>query len=227
MSTSRIEADEIRYTLDGSEPTEKSPLYKGSFAITESGVLRAISFKGGRQVSLESKSHHARIILLPPVPDLHISDLTPIRVAAPEYVDGHTSKGVAPSIQVDKSFAGAPLRMRGKTYKKGVGVHAPSQLFYKLKPECERFVAVVGIDDQILKHDYGMHVPHYPSVVFCIYIDGKLLAESPTIRTWRFNVEIPEGSRVVSLVAMDAGNGRFHDVADWVNTGFVSKKTAN
>jgi|GEM_PF-2393405 len=37
---------EIRYTLDGSEPTAKSQLYKGPFPLKQDAVLKAASFKG-------------------------------------------------------------------------------------------------------------------------------------------------------------------------------------
>ena len=49
----KINADaQIRYTLDGSEPTEKSPLYESPFTITKSCVIKAKAFKGG----LESRT---------------------------------------------------------------------------------------------------------------------------------------------------------------------------
>ena len=47
---------------------------------------------------------------------------------------------------------------------------------------------------------------------------------SPTVRTgrtWRFNLPIPQGVKTISLVATDAGAGRFKDVADWVDAGFI------
>ncbi|MBQ7019844.1 MAG: GH92 family glycosyl hydrolase [Bacteroidales bacterium] len=49
----KVNADaQIRYTLDGSEPTEKSPLYESPFTITKSCVIKAKAFKGG----LESRT---------------------------------------------------------------------------------------------------------------------------------------------------------------------------
>jgi hypothetical protein len=41
---------------------------------------------------------------------------------------------------------------------------------------------------------------------------------------WRFDVEIPEGAKMISLVAMDAGDGSREDFADWANAGFVLKR---
>jgi len=37
-------------------------------------------------------------------------------------------------------------------------------------------------------------------------------------------VPIPEGSRRISLVAMDAGDGSREDFADWVDAGFVVQR---
>jgi hypothetical protein len=38
---------------------------------------------------------------------------------------------------------------------------------------------------------------------------------------WFFDVPIPEGARMISLVATDAGDGSREDLADWVDAGFV------
>jgi hypothetical protein len=41
---------------------------------------------------------------------------------------------------------------------------------------------------------------------------------------WRFNVEIPPGTKRISLATMDAGDGTRDDFADWVNAGFIVGK---
>ena len=41
---------------------------------------------------------------------------------------------------------------------------------------------------------------------------------------WRFDVPIPEGAKLISLAAMDAGNGSREDFADWANAGFMLRK---
>ncbi len=46
---SLTEGAQIHYTLDGSEPTENSPLYSGPFELTETTTIRARAFKDGRQ----------------------------------------------------------------------------------------------------------------------------------------------------------------------------------
>jgi NPCBM/NEW2 domain len=55
-------------------------------------------------------------------------------------------------------------------------------------------------------------------------------AKNPSLDTriqslaWRFDVAIPEGAKMISLVAMDAGDGSREDFADWANAGFVLKR---
>jgi hypothetical protein len=147
---------------------------------------------------------------LPPMPDVCLSDLQPAKSTV-----GWGNLGV------NKSVAGAPLKVNGKKYDKGVGVHAVSELVYAAKPEYKRFVAVVGLDDEVRNDER-------PSVVFQVYADKKLLAESPKL-TWRgvgfwhFDVDLPPKARNVRLVVTDAGNGIAADHADWVDAGFVTQ----
>jgi hypothetical protein len=41
---------------------------------------------------------------------------------------------------------------------------------------------------------------------------------------WRFDIEIPAGARMISVVAMDAGDGSREDFADWANAGFIVQR---
>jgi hypothetical protein len=65
----------------------------------------------------------------------------------------------------------------------------------------------------------------HSSVVFCIYIDGVKMAESPVMRLsqepWRFDVVIPKGSRRINISCMDAGSNSMLDYGNWANAGFV------
>ena len=224
LCTPKINGDEIRYTLDGRDPDLGSNLYTDPFEIHDSCTLRAVSFKAGERASLESRGHFRRIIEVPPTPDIFLSDIDPVRATAPTYLDGHTCRSVAPNIRWDRSFAGSELRMRGVQYDRGVGVQTPSQLLYRLEPEYYRFVAVAGVDDAVIAHDFGMHRANHPKIVFRILVDGTIVAESPVIRacqTWRFNVEIPTGSSFISLVGMNGGEGNQDNLADWANAGFL------
>ncbi|MBO4751350.1 MAG: chitobiase/beta-hexosaminidase C-terminal domain-containing protein [Bacteroidales bacterium] len=50
---------EIRYTLDGSEPTESSPLYKSPVKISSSTIVSARAFKKGYAPSFVARSHYS------------------------------------------------------------------------------------------------------------------------------------------------------------------------
>ena len=129
--------------------------------------------------------------------------------------------------QKDKSNLGEDLRVNRKVYPRGLGVHAPCELAYEVKPEYKRFVGLAGADENLVRISNGSNLAKYPSIVFKVFIDGKEAAASPVMRVlspaWRFDVPIPEGARMISIVAMDAGDGSREDFADWADAGFIVK----
>jgi len=146
----------------------------------------------------------------PPPPDVHISDLKPIKATV----------GWGGPAKPNRSIGGRPLSIAGKRYKKGMGVHAASELAYALEPGYHRFVAVVGIDDEERGDPRA-------SVVFEVYVDEKRIARSPVMRPaagWFIDTTIPAGSKRLRLVATDAGDGIACDHADWANAGFIRGK---
>ena len=218
---------EIHYTLDGSEPDQSKPLYTVPIEITETTKLRAIALKDGQKVSLESESYYVRMPAEPQLPNVFISDLETIWSSVPGYIphwSGRDKKSFLPP-QKDISYDQSPLQLRGVQYEKGMGVHAPSQLIYKLNPEYRRFVARAGVCESLREWDLGREIALYPSVTFKVFIDGQLMGESPVMNIseepWRFDITIPDGSRIISLVVTDAGDGNRYDLANWVNAGFV------
>jgi hypothetical protein len=220
----------IHYTLDGSRPTPRSPLYEKPFKLKATTHLHTAAFEGDRAVCLESEGFFALLPAKPPPPDLHLSDLTPRRAVGPSLTYGDTLRFSAHSRppQKDRSNEGAPLKLHGVEYGRGMGVHAPCQLMYEVKSEYERFVALAGVDERILETANGSNLAMYPSVVFKVFIDGREAAASPVMRIavepWRLDVVIPKGARLISLVATDAGDGNKEDRANWVNAGFVLRR---
>lgn len=126
----------------------------------------------------------------------------------------------------DKSVAGGPLKLDGKTYEKGLGLHAKALAVCAIPPGATHFVATAGIDDS-QRHDART------SVFLQVYGDVKemgeapvLLAESPTLSagttfSWNFNIELNARYKELRLVVADADDGIAADHADWVNAGFV------
>ncbi len=221
---------QIRYTLDGSKPTPASALYTKPLVLEDTARLRVTAFLAGRAVCVESEGSFARMDPLPPLPDVAIGDLQPLRNVGFGHTYGGTVRysGETKPPQKDRSNHGHELKINRQTYRVGIGVHAPCALMYELKPNYKRFVALVGADEHVVSISNGSNLAMYPSVVFKVFIDGKEAAASPVMRVlspaWRFNVRIPEGARIISLATMNAGDGSREDFADWANAGFVVRQ---
>jgi NPCBM/NEW2 domain/Chitobiase/beta-hexosaminidase C-terminal domain len=221
---------EIRYTLDGTAPSPASKVYGRPILLTSTTHLRATAYAEGQAVALESEGYFVRLAPLPPKPDVFLGDLAPVRSAGFGHTYGGTVRysGQTQAPQKDRSNLGHELRINRTRYERGLGVHAPCVVAYALKPEFRRFVALAGCDEHIVSINHGSNLAKHPSVVFKVFIDGKEAAASPMMRVlslaWRFDVAIPEGSRMISLVALDGGDGSREDFADWTNAGFVTQK---
>jgi hypothetical protein len=102
-------------------------------------------------------------------------------------------------------------------FEKGLGGSASSEILYDLQPEWKRFVATVGVDDEM--NDWDLQ-----SIQFSVWVDGEKLTESPILRRgdlWRFNVALPEGGKRLRLFAWDTGFSINCDHADWGGAGFL------
>lgn len=226
LATPWLNDADIRYTLDRTVPTSQSPRYEKPLVITETTTLRALAFRGNKPVSLEGTGYWVKLPPLPKTPDVYLDQIKPV----PDLY-GSVNPATFACLwhpKTNLSYEGKPLRVRGQTYSKGMGMRAPAYIRYELKPEWTHFVALAGIADNMLDDELGRNIARYPSVVFKVFIDGKVAAESPVMRIsqvpWRFNVPIPSGSRVISLAVTDAGDRSPYDLANWVNAGFVLKK---
>lgn len=199
---------EIRYTLDGTAPTANSPRYGKPLRLKKTTTVRAVTIDAGEQSEIASATFVVRGSQ-PPRPDVYLSDLKPLRATV----------GWGDHPRMDRSIQGSPLSIAGLKYARGIGVHAISEIDYELKPEYRRFVAVVGVDDEM--KDYPQ-----ASVVFEVWVDGRKLAQSVVIRPGDFcyfDVPIAAGSKSFRLVVGDAGDSIFADHADWANAGFLQQ----
>jgi hypothetical protein len=217
---------QIRYTLDGSEPTANSPRYEKPVHLTRTATLRTAAFRDGKKVSLDTDAYFAAMPPLPPAPDVTLDQVTPVTdlyaVIGPVY-----ATCLWPPV-MNKSYDNQPLSVRATVYDKGVGMRAPAYLRYQVDPKWDRFVALAGIDDNMLKVYLGRNIASAPSVVFQVFVDGKFAAASPVMRIsqepWRFDVNIPKGSRVITMVASDGGKHSPYNLGNWVKAGFVVRK---
>lgn len=227
LSLPNVDGGVIRFTRDGSEPGASSEPYEGPIRLTAGARLRAAGFESGHRVTPVAEGVWERLPPKPPAPEVPLWDLKPVRVAGPGHAPssaGHYFTGGSREPQRDRNNRGEPLRIRRETYAEGWGVHAPNQMVYALEPRLRRFVALAGADDQIHEDRHGANRARHPSLTFQVIVDGRELARSPVMRpgepAWRFDVELPEGGRQLSLVTQDAGDGNREDLGNWVEAGF-------
>ncbi|CAN3977778.1 NPCBM/NEW2 domain-containing protein [Kitasatospora purpeofusca] len=106
---------------------------------------------------------------------------------------------------------GRTLSLRGTTYGRGLGTHAPAEVVYHLGGECERFSVTVGIDDESAGRG---------SAVFQIWRDDTKVADSgPLTGTGPAKVLTADltGGQRLRLVTAAAGDGIDHDHTDWAD----------
>lgn len=105
---------------------------------------------------------------------VYVSDLQPEGVVQgfpPEFayeVDVWTWKK-------DRNVTGGPLRLGGRVYDKGLGVHSRCVLTYRLDGAYKEFRAVIGLDDSTRY----MGEPGLGAVVFRVLVDDKPAREYP------------------------------------------------
>ena len=126
------------------------------------------------------------------------------------------------SAQVDRSVGRHEMKIGGRTFKRGLGVHAPSLGRFELDGEATLFEATVGLDDE--EHGGG-------TAVFKVWGDGKLLWESGLLRANReprtkdVKVDLT-GVQRLTLEVLDGGDGKDCDHANWADARVTFKRGA-
>lgn len=118
---------------------------------------------------------------------------------------------------------GNTLTINGETFKKGLGVHAPSEIVYFLGGNVAKFQSKIGVDDE-------MSDASPSSIVFQVWGDGKKLYDSGlmTARDDAKTVDVNvEGIELLKLVVTDGGNGNASDHGDWADAKFIVTTSAS
>lgn len=118
-------------------------------------------------------------------------------------------------VRRDQAQGGGPLSIRGKTYAKGLGVHAISRLTFDINRGYKRLLAEVGLDDS---------AGDLASVEFKIYADGKLVWESGVLRrssgAKAIDLEVLNVNQLI-LEVTAADNADIQDRANWASAKLV------
>lgn len=140
----------------------------------------------------------------------YLSDLTPTSYKHLPYLSLNWP------YRPDRSVSGAPLRVAGRSFAKGLGMHSPARLTYDLPQGSRRFDAEVAIDAEAGRHG---------SVVFRVFVDDgadgwQQRIATPVVRGGEQPLPISadvSGAKRISLLVDFAERGDELDHADWLN----------
>lgn len=103
---------------------------------------------------------------------------------------------------------GLPLMLGGMVFRHGVGVFADSMIIVDLKGAGEKFVSIVGVNEGA----------HRGSVVFEVWVDGKMAASSGVLRAadkpFRLEADL-KGGKTMMLIVDSGDDGNSEDLANW------------
>ena len=110
-----------------------------------------------------------------------------------------------------RNVCGGPLKLRGRTYAVGLGMHSQSEATYDLPERGYRtFSATIGIDDCSAGGGQA---------VFAVEIDGERVYDSGNVRGVSEPIRVGpidvSGARELTLVVEFGGRANILDVADW------------
>jgi hypothetical protein len=241
LTCRHVPGAELRYTLDGKDPTPASTRYQHPIQIDKTVTLKAAGFKGEKPVTRISEARYWKYPPVPDPPEVFVSDLDPVREVIGE-IRPH-SYAVQKKARFNRSVDGQALCNRNCKYVKGIGVQSPAELVFELKPGYQRFVALAAVDDECMRWDFPDGLQQWPQwarpihgttsyrvsqIVFEVRIDGRRVAETPPMfngdRDWGIDVEIPAGSGEITLAVRDVESRVTdpHGHGDWLNAGFVT-----
>ncbi|MEI6514479.1 MAG: DUF5703 domain-containing protein [bacterium] len=125
------------------------------------------------------------------------------------------------SVGAGKACGGKnPISINKQVFAHGIGVHAESVAEVYLKRKATRFVAAVGVDDQVGRGG---------SVTFEVWVDQVKKAESGVMRCGDapklISVDLT-GARKMTLVVTGNGDGLDNDHADWGGAAVFAPDTA-
>jgi hypothetical protein len=117
----------------------------------------------------------------------------------------------------DRNVEGGFLRVGGRLYLKGIGLHSAARLSYELPPGVNKFQAEAAIDDTAA----------HGSVRFRVFLDGKEKFTSPTVLSGMAPVPIDvdlSGGKRLDLVVDFADRADAQDWADWLDARVIMEK---
>ena len=136
---------------------------------------------------------------------VYVSDLTPA-----EYVH-EPFLSLSWPWRADRAVDGAPLRLRGRLFRKGLGTHSRCRLVFALDGRYRQFRSLVGVDDTARGRG---------SVVFRVRVDDRVVFDSGVLTGSDppKDVTVPLANADRLVLEVDYGpDGDVLDRADWAD----------
>ena len=156
---------------------------------------------------------------------VYLSDLDPVQVEQ-RFPPGWTFEVERWGWKRDASVDGGPLRLGGRTYEKGLGVHSYCKLSFPLGGNFKEFRAVVGLDDETRWR--GGDVPNLGAVVFRVEVDGKPAKSLPEGLVRRkgedpqeIKVDVTGASTITLIADFDPISLHILGRADWADAHLI------
>ncbi|MAG62222.1 hypothetical protein CMO84_01730 [Candidatus Woesearchaeota archaeon] len=148
-----------------------------------------------------------------------LSDLAPSDTGPSDLFGGSEGLGMRYPAQVDRNYSGQALRTGGRSFARGLGVHAPSRLTWELDGSWKSLRLAAGLDDSALGGAYQ------GSVVFRVHVDGEERWASPLVRGGQGLLKVPPldltGAHSLILEVDPATEAFFCDRANWLRPVLV------
>jgi hypothetical protein len=115
----------------------------------------------------------------------------------------------------DRNVLGGPLRVAGRQYERGIGVHSRSVLKYDLGGTCKEFVTWFGMDDE------SGRLANTNTVIL---VDGQQRFERVNVVAGVLHGPVRvdvSGAKRLELVVDFGLNGDIQDRFDWIEPGLV------
>jgi hypothetical protein len=142
---------------------------------------------------------------------VYLSDLDPVRVITRPWFDATWPV----YWRRDLTWGGNPIRLRGRTYAKGLGCRPYCELRYALEGKYDRFACTAGVDDEAGGRG---------AVVFRVRVDGReaYAGKTATGRDAPVAVSVPvRGAKELSLVVDFGSDVPLLNRAAWADARLV------
>lgn len=146
-----------------------------------------------------------------------LSDLAPIESRQTPFLPGAREW----PMQRDRSVAGRPLRLGGREFPKGLGMHSRSAATYDLAGKYRAFQAIVGLDDATVGEG---------TAACAVEVDGRRVFEQSAVTRQHRPIRLPlidvRGAKRLTLIVDFGELGDSQDHVNWCDAVLLRQEAS-